>query len=46
MSDENLFTLVRTDILHFAREMEKTMAKHDAEHPNGQNDNLDMLYDP
>lgn len=37
--------IVRPEVVEFAIAMEMTLREHDQEHPNGKNDNLDMLYD-
>lgn len=37
--------IVRTEVALFAGSMEKVLASHDAEHPTGKNDSLDMLYE-
>lgn len=36
---------VRPEVAEFAIAMEYTLRDHDEEHPNGKNDNIDMLYD-
>lgn len=36
---------VRPEVAEFAVAMEYTLREHDEEHPNGKNDNIDMLYD-
>lgn len=36
---------VRPSIAEFAIRMEKVMSSHDAEHPDGRRDNIDMLYE-
>ena len=36
---------IRDELALFAMSMERTLVRHDSEHPNGKNDSLDMLYD-
>ena len=38
-------THVREEVANFATQMETVMSLHDQEHPNGEADSLDMLYD-
>lgn len=35
---------IRDDLALFAMNMERTLVRHDGEHPHGEKDSLDMLY--